>query len=134
MGVSSDGMLYFGFTVGSTEDEPPEWLLDADNEIIDFDDFVCKLEGLPESASYEERKLILDSCPVELNVYCSYDYPMYILSPKGCHIRVSRGYTEEISEEILKVDASKIEALKKWCEQNNIKYEEPKWLLCSMMG
>jgi len=45
MGISSDGVLYFGFQVGG-EEEMPEWLPPAEDEEksgerMDFDDWVC---------------------------------------------------------------------------------------------
>lgn len=132
MVVSSYAMLCFGFTVG-TYDDPPEWLM-IDGDHIDFECFICKVAGLSDNHDYETYKLAINDCPAELHMYCSYDYPMLILSPKGCEFRVSIDYTKEISEQSLKVDQYKIDAFKAWCEKNNIEYKEPKWLLCSMTG
>lgn len=131
MGISSDAMLYFGFPVGEDE-QPPEWY--EDGNIKDFDNWICQLAELPEDAKYEQRKPIIKACPAELQMYCSYDYPMYILAVRGEEIRVNRGFFEEIHIDALTVDQEKIDAFKRWCEQNNIKYKEPKWLLCSMYG
>lgn len=129
MGVSSDGVLYFGFAVG--EDEcAPEWM----RGYSDFDDFICAKAGLPEDARYEQRKPVIDGCPAELQLYCSYDYPMHILGVRDAEHRVSRGYLKEIGAPDLAVDESKIAAMKAWCESNGIEWQEPKWLLCSMYG
>lgn len=132
MGVSSDGMLYFGFPVGEDE-EPPIWLEDTEDH--DFEIFLIEKAGMSyEKNSYEERSAVIKSCPADLMLYCSYDYPMYILSVRGCEHRVSRGHFKEITTDMLKVDEAKILDFKKWCEENNIEYKEPKWLLCSMYG
>ena len=132
MGVSSDGCLYFGFPVGEDE-EPPEWLADVEDH--DFELFLIDKAGMTyENTPYEERNKIIKSCPADLQRYRSWEYPMYILAVRGCEYSVRRGYFEEITPEMLKVDQSKIDAFKEWCEQNNIEYKEPKWLLCSMYG
>ena len=129
MGVSSDGMLYFGFEVGE-EDQKPDWLEDYD----DLDDFIVAKSGLPDDAPYEARRKVIEACPAELQLYCSYDCPMYILGVRGAEHCVSRGYTEEINIRSLAVDPDKIHALKAWCDQHGIEWQQPKWLLCSMYG
>lgn len=127
MGISSDGILYFGFEVGG-EEEPPEWM-DGHEE---FADFLIAKAGLPEDSPYEVRKRIEDECPVELQMHCSFDYPMYILGVRGAEHRAHRGFVVEIDD--LTVPQEKIDAAKAWCEANKIEWEEPGWLLCSMYG
>jgi len=129
MGISSDGILYFGFEVGG-EDEPPQWMEDFE----DFDDFICAKAGLPINAKYEKRKPVIEACPADLQQFCSYEYPMYILGVRGAEHRVARGFTKEINVAELAVDQAKIDAFKAWCEANDIEWQEPKWLLCSMYG
>lgn len=129
MGISSDGILYFGFQVGQDE-EPPEWM----GEFDDFDDFLVAKAGLPDDSPYEVRRGIIKECPAELQMYCSYDYPMYILGIRDAEHRVNRGYTAEITAENLIVAPEKIAAFKAWCDANSIEWQEPKWLLCSMYG
>jgi len=129
MGVSSDGILYFGFAVGDDE-TAPEWM----RGYSDFDDFICAKARLPEGATYQERKPVIDGCPAELQLYCSYDYPMHILGVRDAEHRVSRGYLKQISAAELAVDEAKVTAMKTWCETNGIEWQEPAWLLCSMYG
>lgn len=129
MGVSSDGMLYFGFQVGG-EEERPEWL----GEYEDFDDWLVGQSALPEDAPYEERKKVIEACPAELQLFCSYDYPMYILGIRDAEHCVNRGYLKEIGAAELAVEPAKIEAFKTWCAGQGIEWQEPKWLLCSMYG
>lgn len=132
MGVSSDGLLVFGIDLG---EELPEFLEDFDGE---FDSFVDSLNGLPQygeldhdwNKTWEFRQKF----PVDLVLYCSYDYPMYILAIRNYEYHVSRGYTEEILCEDLKVPQELINEFKAFCQSWNIEYKEPKWLLASMYG
>lgn len=128
MGVSTNGMLYFGFQIGD-EDEKPEWLEGFD----DFDDFLVAKAGLSD-APYEDRAKVIHECPADLHTFCSYDYPMHILGLRSAGYVVHRGYTVEIDPAKLAIDQSKIDALKAWCAANGIKWQEPKWLLCSLWG
>lgn len=128
MGISSDGVMYFGFQVGG-EDEKPEWMGDFD----DFDDFLASKAGL-DDAPYEERRKVIEACPAELQLFCSFDYPMYVLGVRGAEHRAYRGDIVEIGAAELTVPQEKIDAFKAWCEANSIDYAEPKWLLCSMYG
>lgn len=132
MGVSSDGLLLFGFSVGD-DDKPPDWLFDPEDEdadALEFDDFVCGISDLPADAPYEARKAFIDACPAELVLYCSYDYPMYVLTVRGTTKRAYRGDLNEVGD--LTVEPERIAAFKAWCETNDIPYEEPKWFLASM--
>ena len=129
MGVSSDGMLYFGFPVGE-EEEAPDWM----EGFEDFDEFLCAKAGLPEDAPWEQSKPIIEGCPADLHLYCSYDYPMYILGVRGAEHRAHRGYVVELDATKLAVPQEKIDALKAWCAGNGIEWQEPKWLLCSLYG
>lgn len=129
MGVSSDGMLYFGFQVGD-EDQKPEWL----GEHEDFDAFICAKAGLPDDAPYEQTGPVIKNCPAELQLFCSYDYPMYVLGVRGAEHRAYRGDIVEIGDAELAVDSVRVEAFKAWCDLNGIEWQQPKWLLCSMYG
>jgi hypothetical protein len=128
MGISSDGLLIFGFPVGD-EGEVPEWLAVYD----DFDDFLATTMSISESLSYTDRQRIIDTCPADVFVYCSGDYPMHILGIRGAGFRVRRGYTTEVQPSLLTVPQEKIDAFKAWCEQAGIEWQEPKWLLCSYL-
>jgi hypothetical protein len=129
MGISSDGVLYFGFQVGG-DGERPEWM----GEFEDFDDWLCNKAGLTEDAPWEERQPIIHGCPAELQMFCSYNYPMFVLGVRGAEHRAYRGDIVEIGTAQLAVEDEKTAAFKAWCETNGIEYQEPKWLLCSMYG
>src|ERR1700722_11828043 len=136
MGISSNAMLYFGFPVGDC-DEPPTFLENREHEdgyTEAFDDLICERAGFPADAEYKTRKLVIDACPAELQSYCSYEWPMFLLCVRGAEHLVRRGYTAEITTENLTIEPAKIAAFKAWCEANGIEWQEPKWLLCSMYG
>lgn len=128
MGISSDGLLIFGFQVGG-EDEKPSWLNDEET----FDEWIVNKAGLADKL-YKERAEFVKQCPADLYMYCSYDYPMYILGPRNAKFQVSRGNNQEIKSEDLIVPQDKIDKFKAWCAEMNIEWQEPKWLLCSMYG
>lgn len=131
MAVSTEGILVFGFQVGS-EDEPPEWLMDEDGNMMDFDDFVCGPYSSGED--YAIRSAAMKACPADTTLFCSYDYPMLILAVNGTEKRVYRGDAVEIDPASLMVEPARVAAFKLWCEQKSIAYEEPKWWLVSMWG
>lgn len=129
MGISSDGLLYFGFPVGE-DGERPDWM---EEDFEEFTDFLLNRAGIP-NADYVKRREIEKACPVELLSYCSYDYPSFVLGIRDAKYRAGRGYTVELGEADLAVDQSRIDAAKAWCAANDIEWHEPKWLLCSMLG
>lgn len=136
MGISSDGILCFGFDLG-VEDESPEFL----GEFEDLDEYLRDDANIPEWSKensgrdyFEKVKKVIDECPVDLRMHCSYDYPMYILTIRGTEIRASRGYPEKITPDMLSVQKEKIEAAKEWCENHGVEWQEPSWILCSIYG
>ena len=129
MGVSSDGLLVYGIDLG---EESPAFL-DEDQE---FDDLLLTEGGQPqygdEGHDFKDQWAYLEQQPVKLTLYCSYDYPMHILSVLGTEVSVNRGYVEEITS--LDVDAEKRSQFIEWCKAHGIENPEPKWLLASMYG
>ena len=132
MGTSTDAILVYGFEIGS-EDEPPEFLEAFDG---DFDEYLNDISGLPKYGesghTFEAQWAWRDSCPADMTMHCSYDYPMYILAVRGTKTTAYRGYPKEIKS--LAIDEAKVSAFREWCEANGIEYQEPKWLLVSMWG
>src|SRR5688572_18217942 len=102
MGVSSDGILCYGFQYYDPEtDETPEWLYTEDDG-NDFEAAVARLCNIKEpydaldskrydsdpsykaewETYWENKKAAVEATGVELRTHCSYDYPMYILAVK----------------------------------------------------
>lgn len=134
MGVSTDGILVFGFEIGEEGDEP-DFLAEHNG---DFEEFLHSVSGLPRwgepGHSFAAFREFEKGFPIELVSHCSYEYPMYILAVNGTKKKASRGYPEVISPEELIISDEKIEAFKKFCDDYGIEWQEPKWLLCSMWG
>lgn len=125
MGVSTDGILVFGIDLG---EELPEFLEEFEDVWWDF------TNSISGETEYEKRSEFRKNYPLDLVTYCSHEYPMYILAINGTETNVSRGYTEEIDPDDMKVPEDKIAALKAFCEEYDIEWQEPKWLLASMWG
>lgn len=141
MGVSTDALLAFGVDLG---DEYPESLLNEDDE-GDFESWVLDHVGLarptvsdyghPDWVAYfAKRNEILETFPVDLELHCSYDYPMYILCVRGTRKRASRGSPESLDASALTVTPEQVAAFKAFCEEHDIDAGEPGWLLFSMWG
>lgn len=136
MSVSTDGILVFGIDLG---EERPDFLYDEENEEeLEFDDYLYSLSGLPQwgepDFNWDFMRDYLKDQRVDMTLHCSYNYPMFILSVRGTEHRNSRGTPTEIEVSDLKVSQEDIEALKKFCEDHDIEWQEPKWYLVSMWG
>ena len=130
MGISSDGVLAFGFPVGG-EDEAPEWLLNTDGKEVGFEEYACG-EWDFENVPYAQRAKDLAACPADLVLFCSYEYPMYLLVVRGTTLTAARGDCVDVDD--FEVSAEKISAFRTWCEGRGIEWQEPKWRLVSMYG
>jgi hypothetical protein len=134
VGISSDGLIAFGIDLG---EEGLSFLEDFDN---DFDEYVSGQypveapEGYGEEYNewFEGYKKFADAYPVDLVMYCSYEYPMYFLAVRGTYQSVSRGYCEEFKNPT--VTTKQIKALENFCKGHDIEFKEPKWCIMSMFG
>lgn len=147
MGVSTDAILAFGFDLGDDEDRSIAEVFNApegDDDGFDFDEWVGQKAGAiypeghagidsPEYVAYSTKKReAVDSCPVELITHCSYDYPMYFLAIRGTEVRAWRGEPKPIHIE--RPAQAKIDAMKLFCEQNGVEWQEPAWHIFSLWG
>lgn len=134
MSQSTDGIIAFGFDAG--EESPVEHLLGE--EFDDLDDLLASEAGISPwdhnsgKDYWKKKEAALAETPVELIHHCSGDYPMYILAVRGTHMNASRGYPQVIAPDFFAVPQEKIEAAKKWCEDHQVEWQEPSWLLASM--
>jgi len=149
MGVSTDGLLFYGFEVGGaesdvdhlnylrlydnykqerTQEEIDETWKTLDNDYGDSDlgDGDNGLDFLQKQGRYPGIKLVNS---------CSGDYPVLYLTHEKTYTRASRGYPKEIDVPSLQSKASSvIEELKQFCLDMHIPWQEPKWLLGSYWG
>lgn len=109
MGVSTDGLIFYGILFG---EELSEHII---NKIFDL--------------SFE------DFYPFNIENYCSGDYPMYVLVIKESVIRASRGYPSLITKKEFRERKDWDEALIKFCKENELEYQQkPNWYLGSYWG
>jgi hypothetical protein len=139
MGVSTDAQICFGFEIGDEGDELKDLFPDLFGEDIDdeeFDDVIARLAGLePWSKDraedyYERKRKLIEQCPVQLVMHCSHDVPMWILAVRGTFRNSNRGYALEI--DLPTIPDEKVDAFRVWCEQYNVEYQEPLWLMTSL--
>ena len=157
MGTSSDGVLCFGIDFGEDYEFPwDNYKGDDSDEEGDIDDWWMIQSGyIPSVEIYNKEGELIEGVttetedeywghrrkfqeqnplPVDLALYCSYDYPMYILAVKGTQSSACRGEVVEI--ENLDVDHDSKKTLEDFCD----KYLDldadkiPKWYLCSLYG
>jgi hypothetical protein len=153
MGVSSDGILVFGYNLGGDEggwqieeaDEYGEFELEWVDEDGDFSEGaeakLLAVAGFTETdwkvPGYFDRKREAQArVAVALESYCSGDYPMWLLA---AHKVVARG-------DVKVVDFAALEALRAGQDWEGKlraalavlgitpKQDSPKWLLASYMG
>jgi hypothetical protein len=130
MGVSSDGILVYGVDLG---EEIPAFLEEYDG---DFNEYLENRSGLPKYGEtghdFGKHNEYPKAFPIDLTSYCSYEYPMHILSVRGTEHRAYRGYTVPIKS--LDVPRDKVAELISFCAEVGIENPEPSWLLVSMYG
>ncbi len=143
MGVSTDGILAFGFDIGVEDSDEPEWMKKfklEDEDSFDFDEWLIKdtdnwYRGMPDAeakALWAERYRLKAVCPIQFVIHCSYDYAMYILAIRGTYQSANRG--SPLDANVERPAQEKIDAAKVFCEQHGIPWQEPRWVLASLWG
>lgn len=142
MGVSTNGILFYGICVDPEDVEIP-WH-EGD---MDIEEYYAKQMGLDapdEEYSdeviiqdkyhkfWKERNKIHAASKCEVVYHCSYDYPMYGMAISDSVITARRGYPEEIKN--INKDAQWEALLKNYCEKMGVKFEQPRWWLVSLWG
>ena len=141
MGVSSDAMLFYGF---SAEDE------DSWEEIFDgkdWDEAIAEKKGLraPEvdySASEENKEIhraywakkvaLLADEPCVFNMHCSDSCSILYVCIRESEVVASRG--EAVEVKTLTVNLAWDGQLKAFCDLMGIPWQQPRWYLVSYMG
>ncbi len=131
MGVSTNGILYFGFDFKEEGDEPD--LEPAELDKYSKPDVDCHWA----EEFYEAEEEFIkrggakeDRCSVSGHGHC--DYLTLYVSVKGKCAR--RGYPEKLSKDFFDVSQEEIEKLKRFCKVLGIKWQEPSWHLASYWG
>lgn len=155
MGVSTDGILAYGYDLGESgeqhfvgfdEDDAPAWLKeDPDDEDTDLKDFgdaaerrLLDASGFTETwetrigDGYHKRETEAQKAlGVQIETHCSGDYPMYLLAAKV--ITASRGTAEAVD---LTLPDNAAERLA-WAVETlglDVGDQKPRWLLASYWG
>lgn len=160
MSVNTDGILAYGYDLGGTEDE---WKVeqageygelelpwyDTEADDADFAEAATDtlmaaygftdvwVHGADNTAYFANKKAAEEAIGVELDSYCSGDYPMHLMAAKV--ITVSRGSTIEIDWAALERERVEQDWDGKLAAALSVlgltpKQASPKWLLASYWG
>lgn len=133
MGVSTNAILAFGINLG--EDLPDAFTAD-EGESFDFEEWLQKRFGMEWTADrpddyWDKFNEAKDAFPIDLIPHCSGDYPEYFLAVRGTDTTARRGYPEVIAE-LPAIEPEDMIALRAFCDELGIEWQEPKWHLFSM--
>lgn len=138
MGVSTDGILFYGFDLG----EPGQSMADPDAEweSYDWEDYYLEKKGVvreenEDSDSWFARKdLVLETCGCSLGHHCCDEYIMLFVAARD--FSASRGYPAPIAKSDLILPSDVDEKLKDFCEVMGIEFKQDQvgWYLASYWG
>ncbi len=126
MGVSSDGLLFWGVLV--EEDEAPWEAEEFDFDRCEWEKHACALLGYPDKDDLYDLK---DAVGVSCGIHCSYDYPMYYIAAHESEQTANRGYPVDAKFEVGPDWEAKVRSV---CGKLGITCENPRWILASVMG
>lgn len=149
MGVSTNAILAFGFDLGvESTDELSQLFRPGveleEDESFEFDDWIATQAGAvyPEGHGgidsneytdyWKKSKAAIAACPVEVITHCSYDCPMYFLALRGSQSTALRGYPVAVTTPV--PPAEQVSAMRAFCDQHGIKWQEPSWHIFSLWG
>lgn len=154
MGVSTDGILAYGYNLGGADagweiqqaDEDgewtPVWASDPDDLIGDVEKVLLAAMGFTETdyqaeGYFDRQREAQQRVGVEIESFCSGDYPMYVLAAHA--ITAHRGHVKAV--DFVELDKLRVEQawdakLKRAAEALGItpKQATPVWLLVSYWG
>jgi len=126
MGISSDGIFFYGL-MWKDKDDPP-WKSPTPDELENSKYGEPDWEELYEVRSGNKT----EHSPVELDIHCSFDCSMHYLAVKRSLVRAYRGGPKQVK--VLEASPEWEGQLKKFCETMGIKWREPSWWLTSLYG
>lgn len=150
MGVSTNAILAFGFDLG--EDLPEALVLagsedpdegDDERGSFDFETWVkrnrCDAKE-PDHGDYsrdwpeywEACRQAVRAVPFDLIAHCSYDFPMRFLAARGTQATAHRGSPEPVT--FAEATPEQVAAMRAFCGEYGIEWQEPRWHIFSMRG
>jgi hypothetical protein len=145
MTVSTNALLYYGFTFTEEEYEPP-WKKE-DDEDHDSDDWLCELLGGPKEPDVEwseasevkqqfheywdAKKKFIEELPIMIGWHCYIDYPMYFICIRESHHEAYRGYPVQLKDSIVK-NLGWDPTLQEYCKKLGIEWQQPQWELAPL--
>jgi hypothetical protein len=148
MSVSTDGILFFGFTFheeDSYDKEPPPWMEDTGG----WEDFYVAKKGLikPVGNDYEDpvfkkaredywaaKREMLKNEPCEIGYHGGEGCMSYFVTIKESHKSASRGYPEKLKSTFGDIESDWFHKIATFCQLMEIDYQEPAWYLASYWG
>jgi len=144
MGVSTDGILFFGINLGDDEDREELLPWEEEGEEGDWGDFVTRKLGIvhPDEedgplvdAYYLQKHIALIALGCEVQIHGAESCCAQAVVVKSSYKSASRGFPEKLSQEFLNsITEEDITKLKKFCELMGVEYQEPSWILTSWWG
>ena len=147
MGISSDGIIFFGYCFEEEiawvgDEEPAAWADDG------WESLYAAVRGVhpPEEEYSEENKAlhhaywekkseICKESSCEIDLHCSYDYGMHYICIRSTNKTASRGYPEKLDPKTFEINPEWKAQLDEFCKLVGIKPEgEPSWWLTSLYG
>ena len=140
MGVSTDGMIFFGILldddVFDTEDDTDDWACMYARLAQGITCPDVEYEGNQEvfSEFWKKVREAVEHSLCSIGYHCSDSYPAPYVALSRANLNASRGYPEELDVEMFKVTEEEIQAIKDFCEVLGVPYSTPKWYLASFWG
>ena len=145
MGVSTDGILFYGICLEEEAEIP--WEGADEGDVDDVESYYASKAGVkPPEEEYsddpkvkelyheywEAKNKAHEASKCDVVHHCSYDYPMFGLAVKESVESANRGYPQEVKSIAVQEDWDSL--LKDYCEKMDVEYVQPKWWLVSMWG
>jgi hypothetical protein len=149
MGISSDGLLFWGIDFGEypeheegslaerifSGEDPEEW----ENVFAEFIGITRPTEEYEKakekySQYWKEVREAAKKIPCEFRLHCSYDYPMHYACVSESLLSADRGYPTIIEPEHFIIKPTWHKDLKYFVELFGLTWSEPKWHLASLYG
>jgi hypothetical protein len=136
MSVSTNAMLFYGFTFAENDEEPP-WYTDEYED--EWEKYYVTQKGVLYPSGDASLGVINDywamwnkiiaECPCSIGIHGHSDYQHLFVYAKDHYYKARRGYPQMVPS--LKADTKSLDQLYQFCKLMGIKWQEPYWYLVS---